>query len=70
MKYGDLLVNFAASFLVAFGVTVVVTLLWNLIVSGTATVEWQTSLRLGIFAGIVFPLLEVWQRKSKGKKSD
>ncbi|MDZ7269517.1 MAG: hypothetical protein ONB48_19040 [candidate division KSB1 bacterium] len=70
MKYGDLLVNFAASFLVAFGVTVLVTLLWNLIASGTATVAWPAALRFGILAGVVFPLLEIWQRKSKGRKSD
>jgi hypothetical protein len=62
-----LAVNFAATFAIAFVVAAISTLIWNLIQSGTATVEWASAFRLAIIIGIAFPLVEALRNKSKLK---
>jgi hypothetical protein len=65
MNIKKLLVDFAAVFAVAMIVSVIVTLLWNLIVHGTGTVDWETSFRFAILFGIIMPWMERRRRKEK-----
>ncbi len=67
MNLKKLLVNFAATFIIAFVVAALSTLLWNLIQSGTAAVDWASSFRLAIILGIAFPLVETLRNKAKAK---
>ncbi len=65
MNIKKLLVDFATVFAVAMIVSVIVTLLWNLIVHGTGTIDWETSFRFAILFGIMMPWME--RRRRKGK---
>jgi hypothetical protein len=40
---------------VSFVVSIIVSLLWNLIVHKTATIDWETSFRFAIVLGIIVP---------------
>lgn len=59
------LVSFVTVFAVTLIVCVIVTLLLNLIVHGTSTIDWETSFRFAIIFGIIFPWIE--KRISKAK---
>ena len=50
-------------FVLAFVVTSIVSLLWNLLAHGQSTVDWATSFRFGIVLGILLP----WMT-ARGKK--
>lgn len=58
MNLKSLIVNFVVTFAIAFAVTSIAILLWNLIQSGTASVDWAASFRLAFILGIAFPLVE------------
>jgi hypothetical protein len=58
MNIKKLLVDFVTVFSVSFIVTVVVTLLWNLIGHGASTIDWETSFRFAIVFGIIFSWIE------------
>ncbi len=45
MNIKKLVVDFVTVFAVSLIVSVIVTLLWNLIVHGTSTIDWETSFR-------------------------
>lgn len=64
MNFKGLLINFVVTFIIAFAVTAIATLIWNLIQSGTASVDWAASFRLALILGIAFPLVEVMRGKS------
>lgn len=64
MQIKKLLADFVTVFAVTFVVSVVVTLLWNLIVDGASTIDWETSFRFAILFGIILPWLET--RRPKG----
>ena len=59
------LVDFVTVFAVTLIVCVIVTLLWNLIVHGTSTIDWETSFLFAILFGIILPWIET--RRSKVK---
>jgi hypothetical protein len=65
MNTRKLLVDFVTVFVVSLIISVIVTLLWNLIAHGTSTIDWETSFRLAILFGIILPWIET--RRSKGK---
>jgi hypothetical protein len=52
-------------FAVSLIVSVIVTLLWNLIVHGAVTVDWETSFRFAILFGIILSWLETRRSKEK-----
>ena len=63
MNVKRLLVDALTVFSVSLVVTVVVTLLWNLVAHRTAAIDWETSLRFAILLGIILPWMEA--RRSK-----
>jgi hypothetical protein len=54
MNIKKLLVDFVTVFAVSLIVSVIVTLLWNLIVHGASTTDWEASFRFAILFGIIF----------------
>ena len=56
-------VDFVTVFAVTLIVCVIVTLLWNLIVHGASTVDWETSFRFAIVFGIILPWIETRRGK-------
>jgi hypothetical protein len=65
MNIKRLLVDFVTVFAVTLIVSVIVTLLWNLIVHGAGTIDWETSLRFAILFGIIFTWIETRRSKKK-----
>ena len=65
MNIKRLLVDFVTVFAVTLIVSVVVTFLWNLIVHGASTIDWETSVRLAILFGIILPWIETRRSKEK-----
>jgi uncharacterized membrane-anchored protein len=65
MNIKRLLTGFVTVFAVAFIVTGIVTLLWNVIIHGASTIDWETSLRFAIVFGIIFSWIE--SRKARRK---
>lgn len=63
MNIKKLLVDFVTVFVVSLVISVIVTLLWNLIAHGASTIDWETSFRLAILFGIILPWIET--RRSK-----
>ena len=53
-----LLIHSAAVFAVTLIVSVLVTLLLNLIVHGTSIIDWETSFRSAFLFAIIFPWIE------------
>jgi len=51
--FAEFLLTFVVTLIVAF----VVTLLWNLVVHGDASIDWATSFRLAIILGIALPIV-------------
>lgn len=59
------LVDFVTVFAVTLIVCVIVTLLWNLIVHGASTIDWETSFRFAILFGIILPWIETRRSKER-----
>jgi hypothetical protein len=57
MNIKNLLITFVTVFAVTLIVSVVVTLLWNVIVNGANTIDWDTSIRFATVFGIIFSCL-------------
>jgi hypothetical protein len=65
MNIKRLLVDFVTVFAVTLIVSVIVTLLLNLIVHGASTLDWETSFRFAILFGIILPWIETRRSKEK-----
>jgi hypothetical protein len=65
MNIRKLLVDFVTVFAVTLIVSVIVTLLWNLIVHGASTIDWEGSFRFAILFGIIFAWIESRRGKEK-----
>jgi hypothetical protein len=65
MNIKKLLVDFVTVFAVSLILSVIVTLLWNLIVHGASTIDWETSFRFAILFGILMPWMEMRRSKEK-----
>jgi len=55
MNVKRLLVDALTVFSASLVVSIIVTLLWNLVFHGTHTVDWETSCRFAIVLGIILP---------------
>ena len=64
MNIKKVLVEALTVFSATLIVTVVVTLLWNLILHRTSKIDWETSFRFAILLGITLPWIET--RRSRG----
>ena len=65
MNIKRLLVDFVTVFAVTLIVSAIVTLLWNLIVHGASTIDWETSILFAILFGITLPWIETRRSKEK-----
>ena len=65
MNIKKVLVDFVTVFAVSFIVTAIVDLLWNLIVRGASTIDWQAPFRFAILFGILFSWIETRRRKDE-----
>lgn len=65
MNIKRLLIDFVTVFGVTLIVSVIVTLLWNLIVHRTSTIDWETSFRFAIVFGIILTWIEMRRSKQK-----
>jgi len=65
MNIKNVLVDALTVFSVTLIVTVIVTLLWNLIVHRTSTIDWETSFRFATLLGIILPWIETRRRKEQ-----
>jgi hypothetical protein len=63
MSVKRLLADFVTVFAVTLIVSLIVTFLWNLVVHGVFTVDWETSIRFAIVLGIVLSWIDI--RRSK-----
>jgi hypothetical protein len=63
MNFKRALVDFATVFTATLIVCVIVTLLWNLIIHGASTVDWETSFRFAILFGIILPWMQTRRNK-------
>ena len=55
MNIKKLLVDFLTVFAITLIVSVIVTLLWNLIFHGARSIDWETSFRFAILFGTILP---------------
>jgi len=60
-----LLIDFATVFAVSVIVCVVVSVLWNLILHGTSTIDWETSFRFAILFGVILSWMETRRSKER-----
>jgi hypothetical protein len=60
------LVGFVTVFAVSLAVSAIVTLLWNFIVHGASTVDWEASFVFATIFGIILPWIGT--RRSKCEK--
>jgi hypothetical protein len=65
MNIKRFLVDFVTVFAVTLIVCVIVTLLWNLIVHGESTIDWEISFLFAILFGIILPWIETRRSKEK-----
>ena len=55
MKTLNFLRDFVITCVITFIVSVIVSYFYSLIANGIGTIDWETSIRLGIIFGIIFP---------------
>ena len=65
MNLKSLLLDSLTVFSVTLILSVIVTLLWNLIAHGAGTPDWETSFRFAILPGIILPWIETRRRREK-----
>ncbi|MFO8183103.1 MAG: hypothetical protein R6U39_02910 [Candidatus Aegiribacteria sp.] len=65
MKIKEFVRGFLTVFPVTLGVTVVVTLLWNLVFHGSAGVDWATAFRFAIIFGVILPWVQSGKRHDR-----
>ncbi|MBD3235763.1 MAG: hypothetical protein GF330_03585 [Candidatus Eisenbacteria bacterium] len=64
MRGRGIVFSFLLTATLSFAVTLLVTLLWNLIAHGQASFDWSQSFRMGIIFGVVLTWLP------RGKRQD
>ena len=62
-RIGRAIVEFLFTFVLAFAVTAIVSVLWNVIAHGEGTIDWDTSFRFGIVLGILLPWMNARSKK-------
>ncbi|MBD3334736.1 MAG: hypothetical protein GF355_04415 [Candidatus Eisenbacteria bacterium] len=66
MRGGGMLVEVLLVAVVTFVVAAVVSLLWNLISSGSPGVDWGTAVRMAVIFGVILP----WTHRVGGGRKD
>jgi hypothetical protein len=67
MTVGRMLREFVTVFVLAFALSAIVSLIWNLIAHGSTVVDWGSSVTLGIVLGILVPWMSARERKSQSQ---
>lgn len=57
MNFGQFVVKALITGVITFAVGILVSLLFNVVVHGSAAVAWGTMFRLGVVIGVVLPLI-------------
>lgn len=57
MSAGKMLLEIVVTAVIAFVVSAIVSVVWNLVAHGAASPDWETAVRLGVIFGIVVPLV-------------
>lgn len=68
MNFKKVLISFIIGFAITFIVSGLVTYLYSLGFHETGKIDWETSFRLAIIIGIIFPVIEARKGKSEGKQ--
>ena len=63
MNIKKLLVGFVTGFAVSLTVSAIVTLLWNFLVHGASTIDWEASVGFAILFGIILSWIGTRRRK-------
>jgi uncharacterized protein YqhQ len=67
VNFKKVLISFVIGFAVTLIVSSLVTYLYSLGLHETAEVDWETSFRLAIILGIIFPVIEA-RKGNSGRK--
>lgn len=67
MSFKKIVISFTIGFAITLVVSSLVTYLYSFGFHETAEIDWETSFRLAIIFGIVFPVIEARKGKSEGK---
>ena len=65
MKTKIFLRDFSVIFIITFIISLIVTYLYSLIAHGTGLVDWATAFRLAIIFGVIFPTLNIMEKRQK-----
>jgi len=65
MNVKRILGDFVTVFAVTLIVSVLVSVLWNLVVHRASTIEWETSFRFAILFAIILPWIETRRRRER-----
>jgi hypothetical protein len=67
VSYRRFIIDVVSTFAVALAASAVVTFLWNLVFSGSPSVDWETSFRFAIILGVVLPLSQAVVGRGRGE---
>lgn len=67
MNFKNFLTSFVIVFVITLIVSILVTFLYSFAFHETANIDWETSFRLAIILGIIFPVIEAKKGKSEVK---
>ncbi len=67
MNFKHFFTDFAIVFVVALVVNVAVALLYGIIVHGTQTVQWESSISIALGVGIALPLVQRLEKRERTK---
>ncbi len=67
MNFKKVLISFVIGFAITLIVSGIVTYLYSLGFHETAEIDWETSFRLAIILGILFPVIEARKGRSEEK---
>ena len=58
-------IRFLTVFTITWGITAMVTFLWNLIGHGEGSVDWETSFRFAVIFGVILTWVKSWEIRKK-----
>ena len=65
MKIMKFFLDFVITFVIVFIVTTIVSYFYSLIAHGAGSVDWESSFRLAIIFGIIFPTIRKVEKRQK-----
>jgi hypothetical protein len=66
MQIKDFAIGFLTTGIIVLFVSLGVTWLYDVMVHGTRSLDWETAIRFAIIFGVSFPLLRALENKKKG----